>query len=163
MDLQYSPDDPSSTGLREQSAAPAVRTHSSAPLGAVRSSERLQRIAAQLASVVEIAKVVEEYRLGPQSQPPAEMRQALGPEGTLLDIWRRVLRKTQIGIHDNFFESGGTSLKAIRVVGMIQRELGQSLSLVSLFEYPTISSLAAHLRGPNPADRWGNQSRRARP
>ena len=151
LDLQYNPDDPSSTGLREQSATPAVRAHSSAPLGALRSSERLQRIAAQLASVVQIAKVVEEYRLGPQSQPPAEMRQALGPEGILLDIWRRVLRKTQIGIHDNFFESGGTSLNAIRVVGMIQRELGQSLSLVSLFEYPTISSLAAHLRGPNPA------------
>src|SRR5690606_31383734 len=68
-------------------------------------------------------------------------------ERALLDIWRRVLGNAGIGPHDNFFDAGGTSLKAVQVLATVKRELGRDLSVVSLFETPTVAGLAGHLRG----------------
>ena len=48
-------------------------------------------------------------------------------------------------MNDNFFEAGGTSLKAVQVVAMVKKELKRNLSIVSLFEYPTVALLAAKL------------------
>jgi enterobactin synthetase component F len=56
-----------------------------------------------------------------------------------------VLGNPRIGINDNFFEVGGTSLRAVQVVAMIKRELGRTLSIVSVFECPTVRLLAARL------------------
>lgn len=66
-------------------------------------------------------------------------------EQTLSGIWERVLQQAQIGAHDNFFDRGGHSLKAIRVVSLIQQSLGIHLKLSDIFAYPTLSALAAHL------------------
>jgi hypothetical protein len=62
-----------------------------------------------------------------------------------LNIWRKVLSRPRIGITDNFFEVGGTSLRAVQVVATIKRELKQTLSIVNLFECPTVKLLAAKL------------------
>ena len=48
-------------------------------------------------------------------------------------------------MNDNFFEAGGTSLRAVQVIAMIKKELKQNLSIVSLFECPTVALLAAKL------------------
>jgi hypothetical protein len=48
-------------------------------------------------------------------------------------------------MNDNFFEAGGTSLKAVQVIAMIKKELNKTLSIVSLFECPTLTLLAARL------------------
>ena len=48
-------------------------------------------------------------------------------------------------MNDNFFEAGGTSLRAVQVIAMIKKELKQTLSIVSLFECPTVTLLAAKL------------------
>ena len=53
---------------------------------------------------------------------------------------------SQIGLNDNFFEAGGTSLSAVHVIAAIKKELKQDLSIVHLFEYPTVTLLAAKLR-----------------
>lgn len=53
-------------------------------------------------------------------------------------IWSEVLEVNNIGIDDNFFDLGGESFKAIRVV----RKIDPSLSVVSLFKKPTIRGLA---------------------
>ncbi len=66
-------------------------------------------------------------------------------EAAVLNIWRRVLGRADIGLNVNFFEAGGTSLKAVQVIAMIRKELKQNLSIVSLFESPTISLLVARL------------------
>jgi acyl carrier protein len=62
-----------------------------------------------------------------------------------MKIWKKVLGRSRIGINDNFFDVGGTSLKAVQVVAMLKKELKRDLSIVSLFEYPTVSLLAAKL------------------
>jgi enterobactin synthetase component F len=70
-----------------------------------------------------------------------------GLETALLNIWRKVLGRPRIGMDDNFFEAGGTSLRAVQVIATIKKELKQTLSIVSLFECPTVALLAARLDG----------------
>ena len=48
-------------------------------------------------------------------------------------------------MNDNFFEAGGTSLNAVQVIATIKKELKYDLSIVHLFECPTVSLLAAKL------------------
>lgn len=72
-----------------------------------------------------------------------------GPlDARLLNIWQRVLGVAHIGQNDNFFDVGGTSLKAVQVVALVRKELAHSLSIVTLFECPTVASLTARLREP---------------
>lgn len=63
-------------------------------------------------------------------------------EKHLAQVWSRVLGVDQVGIHDNFFELGGNSFKAIYAA----REIGDSLTVLDLFQKPTIHELAAHLK-----------------
>jgi amino acid adenylation domain-containing protein/non-ribosomal peptide synthase protein (TIGR01720 family) len=64
-------------------------------------------------------------------------------ETQLAMIWQDVLGMERIGIHDNFFESGGHSLKAIRLISKIHKELGIEVSLREVFSSPTVAELAA--------------------
>jgi amino acid adenylation domain-containing protein/FkbM family methyltransferase len=67
-------------------------------------------------------------------------------ERTVAEVWEQALRVDKVGIHDNFFDLGGNSLLLVQVHGRL-RELfaGADLSLLELFQRPTVSSLAAHL------------------
>lgn len=79
-----------------------------------------------------------------------EMEQDYAPPATdiekaLDDIWRRVLALERVGMHDNFFDLGGTSLLAVNLVALINRELGIELPIVKIFQYPNISLLVGYL------------------
>jgi hypothetical protein len=52
-----------------------------------------------------------------------------------------------VGIHDNFFGLGGHSLLLARVKAEIGKRMGLEISIIDLFQYPTIEALAHHLRG----------------
>jgi len=62
-------------------------------------------------------------------------------EQQLVTIWEEILGHTGIGIRDNFFEWGGHSLKAARMVSRIHRDMGIRIELRSLFTHPTIEEL----------------------
>jgi len=62
-------------------------------------------------------------------------------ERTIAAIWQAVLRLEKVGIHDNFFEVGGTSLLATQVISRINKAFQVDLSLRSFFEDPTIAGL----------------------
>jgi len=66
-------------------------------------------------------------------------------ETELLDIWRGVLDREDIGIDDNFFDLGGHSLLAAKIVVIARQRLGVPLPVVALFETPTIRGIAAAL------------------
>ncbi|MGB8355653.1 MAG: amino acid adenylation domain-containing protein [Chthoniobacteraceae bacterium] len=66
-------------------------------------------------------------------------------EEKLRDIWKQVLGIPDVGIHTNFFEAGGDSLSALRIVNQIRDFLNEHVSLVVIFEAPTIAALAALL------------------
>lgn len=63
-------------------------------------------------------------------------------EETLINIWEKVLNRTEIGIIDNFFQVGGQSLKATQVVSRIYKELKVKVELNELFSNTTIQELA---------------------
>ncbi|MDR0808167.1 MAG: amino acid adenylation domain-containing protein, partial [Gemmobacter sp.] len=64
----------------------------------------------------------------------------------LYDIWSSVLLHPDIGLRDNFFEIGGTSLSAIKIVHRINAELGASLAVTEMIAHPTIEELGGVLR-----------------
>ena len=69
-----------------------------------------------------------------------------GLEQQLAQLWRDVLGIPRVGVHDNFFDLGGHSLAAIRLHERIRKDLELDLTLVKLFEHPTLASLANHLK-----------------
>ncbi|WP_052675775.1 non-ribosomal peptide synthetase [Paenibacillus sp. IHBB 10380] len=62
-------------------------------------------------------------------------------EQILSSVWEKVLGVKRIGIHDNFFESGGDSILSIQIVSQAN-QTGLKLTPKQLFEYPTIAELA---------------------
>ena len=146
--VEYAPDEKAPTADEVPAIfKPEKRTPRPAlALGAADRSERLQRIGENLYDIDRLIKAIEEYRLRKQ---PLHAATGLTPGSTLetalMNIWSKVLGRPRIGMNDNFFEAGGTSLTAVRVVAMIRRELKQTLSIVSLFECPTVALLAARL------------------
>ncbi len=61
-------------------------------------------------------------------------------EEKLAKLWCQVLEKEKVGIYDNFFEIGGDSLNAIKIVTLAMQE-GMSLSAQNFYTYPTIQLL----------------------
>ena len=53
-----------------------------------------------------------------------------------------MLRLSQVGVEDNFFEMGGHSLLTTQVISRIRQALAVEIPVRTLFERPTISALA---------------------
>jgi amino acid adenylation domain-containing protein len=64
-------------------------------------------------------------------------------EEALAKIWAEVLSLDQVGIHDNFFDLGGDSLSASRVVSKVIQSFQLELPLKTLFDSPTVAEMAA--------------------
>jgi amino acid adenylation domain-containing protein len=75
-------------------------------------------------------------------------------ETILAEVWRDVLGVAEVGVHDDFFELGGSSLSTVRVAALAAAR-GVAVTVGDLVERPTIARLAAHAtRAPvDPADR----------
>jgi acyl carrier protein len=67
-------------------------------------------------------------------------------ERQVAEVWERVLGIERVGVHDNFFELGGTSLTGIQLVTELKKRLHVDLPTVSIFEAPTVASLARYMR-----------------
>jgi len=66
-------------------------------------------------------------------------------EVQLTALWQQVLGIPKIGIHDNFFDLGGHSLKAAQLFFLLEQVYGRHLPLATLFQTPTIAELASVL------------------
>ncbi len=66
-------------------------------------------------------------------------------EKRIAEIWQKLLKLEHVGIYDDFFQSGGDSLLAIRFVSELNKELGLELRIKDLFDYPTIDELTTRL------------------
>ncbi|MEW2624087.1 amino acid adenylation domain-containing protein [Streptomyces sp. NPDC048106] len=64
-------------------------------------------------------------------------------EELVAEVWAEVLGAARIGRNAHFFESGGHSLKATRVVARLRNALGVELPLHTLFDHPTVEAFAA--------------------
>jgi aspartate racemase len=76
-------------------------------------------------------------------QPFAPVRNEL--ERRIAAIWQEVLGLEKLGVHDNFFELGGHSLLLARLHTRLRETVRTRVSMVDLFRYPTVASLARWL------------------
>ncbi len=68
-------------------------------------------------------------------------------EAALVEIWERVLEVRPIGIRTNFFDVGGYSLLMLKLFAQINKALGRSLPIATIFRSPTIEQMATLIRG----------------
>ncbi|MBD2559799.1 MULTISPECIES: non-ribosomal peptide synthetase [Nostoc] len=63
-------------------------------------------------------------------------------EKVLAEIWAKILRLEQVGIHDNFFELGGDSILSMQIIAKAN-QAGLQITPKHLFKHQTIAELAA--------------------
>lgn len=85
-----------------------------------------------------------------RSAQPAHQVNTASPrdhvEMALYRIWRRLLLHPGIGVSDNFFDLGGTSISAIKMAHAVREEFGETLPIRDVMVHPTIEALAERLR-----------------
>ena len=64
-------------------------------------------------------------------------------ETDLAAIWAEVLSLDRVGVHDNFFDLGGSSLSATQVISRVFKGFELELPIQSLFQAPTVAEMAA--------------------
>jgi acyl carrier protein len=64
-------------------------------------------------------------------------------EEVLASIWCEVLKLDRVGVHDNFFEFGGHSLLAMRLIARIRDAFQIELLLRALFQAPTVGEFTS--------------------
>jgi FkbH-like protein len=114
-------------------------------------SRRFERIATSLASPSQVFKLLQ-ARVQKRRPRPAVGHPFLASrnevEAALAEIWANLLRFEQVGVQDNFFSLGGTSLLAVDLFIQIERRFGKKLPLTSLIQAPTLEQLARLLTDP---------------
>lgn len=71
-------------------------------------------------------------------------------ERIVAGIWQEVLNIERVGLNDNFFDLGGHSLLMFKAHTRLQETLNRTFSMVDLFRYPTVISLADYLSKDSP-------------
>lgn len=82
----------------------------------------------------------------PQSQQEEGFMAPRTPlESLIADVWQEVLGVERVSVHDDFFELGGHSVIASQIIARLRKSLQLELPLRSLFDEPTVASLAAQI------------------
>jgi len=108
-------------------------------IGKIMRSQLSQRFnAGEFNSIVaEVEALFDRRNLSQQELPGNAIEQEL------VALWQSVLNLSTVGVKDNFFELGGNSLLLMQVLSKLTPQY--RLSVVTLFQYPTISALASYL------------------
>ncbi|RBP63787.1 phosphopantetheine-binding protein [Brenneria salicis] len=78
-------------------------------------------------------------------------------ENNIISIWRRVLNNQNVSPLENFFDAGGNSLLMSKVYREIKNKMDVPVSIVDLFQYPTVRMLSQRIRDVH-AGRTGSKA-----
>ena len=70
-------------------------------------------------------------------------------ETDVAGIWRDLLKHERVGINDNFFDLGGHSLLVVQLQSQLRQKIGTEITLVELFQMPTVAAIAALIESRN--------------
>ncbi|QQD19356.1 amino acid adenylation domain-containing protein [Spongiibacter nanhainus] len=73
-------------------------------------------------------------------------------ESTLAAMWAEIFALDRVGIHDSFFDLGGDSLAAAKMVARLREQLGRQIPLAAVFQASTIAELAQQVEQHLEAD-----------
>lgn len=73
-------------------------------------------------------------------------------ERSLISIWKSVLEIENIGLRDNFFEIGGSSLTMSILLGEMSRCFEKDFTIIEFFQHPTIATMAAYINNSQTKD-----------
>ncbi len=112
--------------------------------------------AARRQVLAEGAEGAEVAEAGPAPRPAAAPE--IGPPRTPLERFlagqfREVLglpAEREIGVDEDFFEIGGTSITSAILIHRLQEALGETVHVVTIFDHPTVASLAGHVLDRHP-------------
>jgi len=74
-------------------------------------------------------------------------------ERSLAELWSHLLGVEPVGTRDAFFDLGGNSLLALQMLALVKKRFGVALPAVTLFEAPTVQTLATVLEGKGGSER----------
>lgn len=95
---------------------------------------------------------ITEQSLGSRSK---STRNPEGPiEASLANIWSKVLGCDAVHAEDNFFDLGGQSFEAVRIIGLIRELFGLSLSIGDIWQHPQLDGLARFIAGREQGDEF---------
>ena len=82
----------------------------------------------------------------PESESPKEVGEYVAPvtplERILVDVWKQVLRLDYLGTQQSFFDLGGHSLHAMKLVARTAEQLGVELTIADVLQFPTVEKMA---------------------
>ena len=81
----------------------------------------------------------------PPHLEPIYVKPQSNTEKIIAQIWQDILKIEKVSIKENFFDLGGDSFLMAQVSHKLSEKLKQNLSLIQLFQYPTIEALAKYL------------------
>ena len=82
-------------------------------------------------------------------------------ESEIASIWQRILGLEGVGVNDNFFEVGGTSLLVLSLRRQLEAHLKKPIPVADLFQYPTISHFCEYLAQAGAPAPFSEAERRA--
>jgi amino acid adenylation domain-containing protein len=86
----------------------------------------------------------------PRTRPMSSQVPRDETERAVAAIWEEVLDVDDAGVTDRFFDTGGTSLRAVQLLSRIRTRLGVELPIEALFAEPTIAGLASLVSAVRP-------------
>ena len=101
----------------------------------------------------------------PGADSQLKTRAFIGPrnevERKLIECWKEVLEKEAIDVKDDFFMAGGDSIKAIRIISLINKNFKKNLDIKDIFNYPILENLAELLKTKS-TNTWVDDLKKAR-
>lgn len=137
----------------EQTPTASIKAADAAPSDQSSKSERLGKIAAQLNDPGQILQAIAAQRqtLTRQlEQPYVAPRTDL--ETRLAQLWAELLHLEAVGVQDNYFDLGGTSLLSVEMFAQIEQRFAKKLPLTALVGAPTVEQLAQLISGSEAMD-----------
>jgi tyrocidine synthetase-3 len=74
-------------------------------------------------------------------------------------VWGEVLGLERVGVHDNFFDLGGNSLRMVRLKSRLEAVSGQTFSMAAMFRHPTVHAFSVFLEGGDDGDKEKGKER----
>jgi FkbH-like protein len=108
-------------------------------------SERYAKLARKFVSGGAILEAMRAQNVRARTLPGSAAPPATHTERKLLALWQELLGIEGLGVEDNYFALGGTSLLAARMFAEIARCFGMKLRLTTILEAPTVRELANYI------------------